>query len=78
MALRKPSPNTHRAQEREAQEIGGIRVAFSLDTFFSTAGMQELEQRRSSCRGEAKESISPVGARTDIKTIRRNSDTKTY
>jgi len=56
-------------------ELGGIRVAFSLATFFSTAGMQELEQRRSSCRGEAKESSSPVGARTDIKINCRDSDT---
>jgi len=56
-------------------ELGGIRVAFSLDTFFSTARMQELEQRRSSCRGEAKESISPIGARTDIKINCRDSDT---
>jgi len=49
-----------------AQEIIGVRAAFSLDTFFSTAWMQELEQRRSSCRGRAKESISPSGARTRL------------
>jgi len=71
-----PPSNTHRAQERGAQEASGIRVAFPLDTFFSTAwracpalsGMQELEQCRSNCRGEAKESTSLVGARTDIKS----------
>ncbi|MDP3902663.1 MAG: hypothetical protein Q8Q40_01645 [Methylococcaceae bacterium] len=55
-------------------ELGGIRVAFSLDTFFSPAGMQELEQRRSGCRGEAKESISPVGAKTGIKINCRDSE----
>jgi hypothetical protein len=49
-----------------AQEISGIRAAFSLDTFFSTAGMQELEQRRSSCRGRTKESIPPSGAGTRL------------
>ncbi len=50
-----------------AQEASGVRAAFSLDTFFSTAGMQELEQRRSSCRGRTKESITPSGAGTRLK-----------
>jgi len=53
-----------------AQEISGVRAAFSLDTFFSTAWMQEVEQRSSSSRGRAKESSSPVGARTDFKISR--------
>ena len=30
---------------RKAQDLGGIRAAFSLDTFFSTAWMQEVGQR---------------------------------
>jgi hypothetical protein len=38
-----------------------------LDTFFSPTWMLVVEQRRSSCRDRAKESISPVGARTDFK-----------
>jgi len=49
-----------------AQETSGVRAAFSLDTFFSTAGMQEVGQRRSGCRGRAKESITPSGAGTRL------------
>ena len=44
--------------------MSGDRAAFSLATCFSTAWMQEVEQRRSNCRGGAKESSSPSGART--------------
>jgi hypothetical protein len=62
-------------QKRGAQEASGNRVAFSLVTFFSTARMQEVEQCRSNCRGEAKESNSPSGARTRLKINRRGSDT---
>jgi hypothetical protein len=40
---------------------------FLLDIFLSTAWMQELEQRRSSCRGQAKKSISPFGCENPIK-----------
>ncbi|OHX38011.1 hypothetical protein BJL95_06940 [Methylomonas sp. LWB] len=42
------------------------RVAFSLDIFFSTAWMQEVEQCRSNCRGQAKKSYSAAGPRPDI------------
>jgi len=42
-----------------------------LVTFFSTAWMQEVEQRRSSCRGEAKESNSPSGAITRFNQVSR-------
>jgi len=50
--------------------MSGNRAAFSLATFFSTAWTQEVEQRRSSCRGGAKESSSPSGARTRFKNHR--------
>gem|GEM_PF-1022241 len=53
--------------------MSGNRAAFSLVTCFSTAWMQEVEQRRSSCRGGAKESNSPSGARTRFKK-HRDSD----
>jgi len=58
-----------------AQETSGVRAAFSLDTFFSTAWMQELEQCRSNCRGRAKERISPSGARTrlNLRRLRHNN-----
>ena len=49
--------------------MSGNRAAFSLATCFSTAWMQEVEQRRSSCRGGAKESSSPSGAKTRLKNI---------
>ncbi|WP_292436163.1 hypothetical protein, partial [Methylobacter sp.] len=59
---------TRRARHKDVpSDSSGIRVAFSLVTFFSTARMQEVEQRRSSCRGEAKESNSLSGARTRFK-----------
>ncbi|MFZ2451851.1 MAG: hypothetical protein WAW36_15145, partial [Methylovulum miyakonense] len=68
---------------RGAQDISGNRAAFSLDTFFSTAWMPPLKgglwtevgQRRSSCRGGAKESISPSGARTRLKKYRDSDST---
>ncbi|MGZ8173879.1 MULTISPECIES: hypothetical protein, partial [Methylobacter] len=40
------APSADPRQKRGAQEISGNRVAFSLVTFFSTAWMQEVEQRR--------------------------------
>jgi|GEM_PF-2036744 len=57
-----------------AQEASGNWAAFSLNTFFSPAWMQKVEQCRSNCRGGAKESIPLVGAGTDIKIICRDSD----
>src|SRR5690606_35623036 len=62
----KDGPSGNPRRKRGAQDTSGNRVAFSLVTFFSTAWMQELEQRRSSCRGHAKESNSPSGARTRL------------
>jgi len=58
-----------------------LQANLSLDTFFSTAWMPPLKgglwtevgQRRSSCRGGAKESVSPSGARTRLNN-RRDSD----
>jgi len=58
-----------------AQDHRGIRVSLLLATFLSTARMQG--NAWSSCRGQAKKSSSPVGARTDIKLTRRDSDTNT-
>jgi hypothetical protein len=51
--------------------MSGNRAAFSLGTFFSTARMQEVGQRRSSCRGGAKESIPPSGAGTRLNKLSR-------
>jgi hypothetical protein len=55
-------------RKRGTQEISGIRAAFSLASFFSTAWMQEVGQCRSNCRGRAKKSISPAGAGTGFKS----------
>jgi hypothetical protein len=66
-------------QKRGAQESSGNRGAFSLITSFSTVWMQStnsrrFSRRRSSCRGEAKESNSPSGREPDSNN-RRVSDT---
>ena len=55
----KDGPSENPRQKREAQGISGIGCRFFWVLFF----------------GQAKKSTSAVGPRTDIKNIRRDSDT---
>jgi len=40
------APSVDPRQKRGAQDLSGIRAAFSLVSFFSTAWMQELEHQQ--------------------------------
>jgi len=51
-----------------AQDISGIRAAFSLDTFFSTAWMQEVGQRMEQLPRRSKRKYLAFGCENPIKS----------
>jgi len=70
------APSVDPRQKRGAQDLSGIRAAFSLVSFFSTAWMQELEQRMEQLPRRSKRKKLAFGCENPIQNISRDSDTK--
>jgi len=58
-----------------SSDFGGIRVSFLLDTFLSTAWMQEVEQRMEQLPRTSKEKYLGCRSENRLRLNRRDSDT---